>query len=177
MSIERSEALELNHKLWNQIAPQFIAGTALPKYGAFFPTEDDLALIEDLEGKIVLELGCGSGRSLFYLKKSRNARELWGVDISPEQIRLAKELFNKENLPINLLVGSMDNDVGIPKSYFDCIVSIYGLGWTPDLPRTLSLVHDYLNPRGIFVFSWEHPVYKCLDYNKEIDGFFFQAHI
>ena len=173
MSINRTEALEYNQKLWDKIAPQFIAGTSLPKYGIFIPTEEDLKLIEDLSGKNALELGCGSGHSLLYLKRKRNAEEIWGIDISHKQIQLAAELFNREEITANLITGSMDEDVGLPKLHFDLVLSIYGMGWTPDLLRALSLVYEYLKPGGIFLFSWEHPVYKCLSYNKEIDGFVF----
>jgi SAM-dependent methyltransferase len=65
----------------------------------------------------------------------------------------------------------MDENPGLPEGHFDLVVSIYALGWTPDLGRTLALVHSYLKPGGVFLFSWEHPVYQCLDYRPEIDGY------
>ena len=49
MSIDRTEILTLNQKLWDQIATQFVAGTALPKYGSFIPTEEDLKLLEGIK--------------------------------------------------------------------------------------------------------------------------------
>lgn len=166
-SMERAEILSINQCGWNQVAPLFFGGTALPKYGPLAFTEDQLHLINDLTGKAVLELGCGSGHSLEYLRRERNAAELWGLDLSPEQIRFTRELLESKNIPANLLLGSMDENPGIPENHFDCIVSIYGLGWTPDLPRTLALVNYYLKPNGIFVFSWEHPVYHCLRYSAD----------
>ena len=167
MSIERADVLAINRRGWNQVASLFYGGTALPKYGPLAETEDDLHLIEDFKGEPVLELGCGSGHSLFYLRKNRNAGELWGLDLSQEQIRLAGEFLRANDMPAQLLLSSMDENPGIPENHFACVVSIYGLGWTPDLPRTLALVYSYLKPDGVFLFSWEHPAYRCLSYKEE----------
>ena len=173
MTIKRDQAVAINRKGWDQVAPLFYGGTALPKYGPLEDTEDHLHLIENLADKAVLELGCGSGHSLEYLYRERNATELWGLDLSPEQIRFARELLGSKNIVVNLVLGSMDENPGIPENHFDCIVSIYGLGWTPDLTRTLGLVNSYLKPKGIFVFSWEHPAYRCLAYRKELNEYCF----
>ena len=41
-------------------------------------------------------------------------------------------------------------------------LSIYGIGWTTDLGRTMSLVATWLRPGARFVASGEHPLYSCL---------------
>jgi hypothetical protein len=48
----------------------------------------------------------------------------------------------------------------------------YALGWTPDISRTLALIHSYLKPGGKLIFSWEHPVYQCLDYDPNSGKYF-----
>jgi SAM-dependent methyltransferase len=78
-----------------------------------------------------------------------------------------------ENIPARLFLSSMDENPGIPESYFDLVISIYALGWTPDLTHTLSLVYSYLKPGGRFIFSWEHPVYQCLEYDPGSGKYFF----
>jgi len=175
MSISRSDIVTINQKGWNIIAPQFYGGTALPKYGPLSVTEPELQLIENLKGKSVLELGCGSGHTLYYLWKEKRASELWGLDLSQEQLQYTQDFLAKENIPAKLFLASMDENPGIPESYFDMVVSIYALGWTPDLPCTLSLVYSYLKPGGKFVFSWEHPVYQCFDYDP-VSGKYFINH-
>src|SRR6185295_10936250 len=145
-TLKREEILTTNQKGWNKVASMFYGGTALPKYGPLAATEEELNLIHDIgEGK-VLELGCGSGHSLSYLWENKNARELWGVDFSEEQIRFASEHLHEKNIPVQLFLASMDETPGIPQNYFDLVVSIYSLGWTPDLSRTLELVDSYLKP-------------------------------
>ncbi len=173
MSISRKDILTINQKGWNIVAPQFYGGTALPRYGPLSATEPQLQLIDDLTGKSVFEIGCGSGHTLHYLWKNRHAGELWGLDLSQEQLRFTREFLDQEKIPARLFLASMDENPGIPESYFDLVVSIYSLGWTPDLPRTLSLVYSYLKPGGKFVFSWEHPVYQCLEYAAETGKYLF----
>jgi ubiquinone/menaquinone biosynthesis C-methylase UbiE len=172
-TLKREEILSINQKGWNKVAPVFYGGTALPKYGPLAQTEDELHLIPDLDGKKVFELGCGSGHSLTYLWENKNASEVWGLDLSEEQIRFTRELFEKKNIPVNLFLGSMDENPGIPENYFDLIISIYALGWTPDLQQTLALVYSYLKPGGVFIFSSEHPAYQCLEYNTDIGKYIF----
>ena len=172
MSITRNDILSINKKGWDIVAPQFYGGTALPRYGPLSVTEPELQLIDNLQGKSVLELGCGSGHTLCYLWKDKQASELWGLDLSQEQLRFTRELLEQENIPARLFLASMDENPGIPGSYFDLVVSIYSLGWTPNLPRTLSLVYSYLKPGGKFIFSWEHPVYQCFDYDPNSGKYF-----
>ncbi len=172
-TLKREEILSINQEGWNKVAPLFYGGTALPNYGPLAETEDELHLISDLEGKMALELGCGSGHSLAYLWENKNAEELWGLDFSEEQIRFTKELLDKKSIPANLFLSSMDDSPGIPENYFDLVIAIYALGWTPDLHQTLALVYSYLKPGGMFIFSWEHPVYQCLEYNTDIGKYIF----
>ena len=173
-TLQREEIVAVNQKGWNQVAPIFYGGTALPRYGPLAQTEDELNLIPDLSGKSVLELGCGSGHSLAYLRESRNASYLWGLDLSETQICFTKKLLCEKNIPAKLFLASMDENPGIPENYFDLVVSIYALGWTPDLPHTLALVSSYLKPGGVFIFSWEHPVYQCLEYDAGMGKYVFE---
>lgn len=172
--LKREEILSINHKGWNEVAPLFHSGTALPKYGPMAATEDELNLIPDLHGKKVLELGCGSGHTLAYLWETKNVSELWGLDFSEEQISFTKEFLAGKKIPVKLFLASMDEDPGISRNYFDLVVSIYSLGWTPDLSRTLVLVNSYLKPGGVFIFSWEHPVYQSLNYEANIGKYVFE---
>lgn len=157
------DILDINRAGWDTVAPLFCGGTALPRYGPLAPTEDELGLLGDLAGARVLELGCGSGHSLVYCA-SRGAAELWGVDLSPAQIELARSTLGASGLDGHLVCSPMEVQPGLPEGVFDLVLSIYALGWTTDLNRTLSLVAAYLRPGGRLVFSWEHPVYSCLVY-------------
>src|SRR5262245_61570373 len=162
--IATEEVLSINRAGWNQVAPKFHGGTALPEYGPLAPTEDSLRLLDIEPDACVLELGCGSGHSLLYLAR-RGARELWGLDLSPVQLAFANETLQPFSSRVRLIESPMEVDAGIPAAHFDLVFSIYGLGWTTDLAATMRLVARYLRPGGCFLVSGEHPVYSCLEWN------------
>ena len=162
--IEAERILATNRAGWNHVAPMFHGGTALPEYGPLAPTENEIGLLDAKPDLCALELGCGSGHSLRYLAE-RGASELWGIDLSPVQIAFAEETLRPFAACVRLIESPMEVDPGIPPDYFDLVFSIYGLGWTTDLPATMALVARYLRPGGCFIVSGEHPVYSCLEWN------------
>lgn len=162
--IEPEHALSTNRAGWDRVASSFHGGSALPEYGPLAPTEDTLRLLELASDARVLELGCGSGHSLLYLAK-RGARELWGVDLSPVQMAFAEETLRAFAPRCHLFESPMEVNPGIPSDYFDLVFSLWGLGWTTDLPATLRLAADYLRPGGCFLVSGEHPAYSCLEWD------------
>jgi SAM-dependent methyltransferase len=104
-----------------------------------------------------------SGHSLRYL--AERARELWGLDLSPVQVAFAKETLREYASRSRLFESPMEVNPGIPSDYFDLVLSLWGLGWTVDLPATMALVAKYLRPGGCFLLSGEHPAYGCIEFN------------
>ncbi|MEI4614493.1 methyltransferase domain-containing protein [Bacillus cereus] len=86
-------------------------------------------------------------------------------DLSSTQIEIANKTLKEWNP--KLVCGAMEEEGDIPKGYFDIVYSIYALGWTLDLRKTLELIYSYVKPGGSFIFSWEHPVYSNLQYGTE----------
>lgn len=155
----KSDVLLANQKSWNQAASRFYGRNPLPEYGPLAPKEDELNLLGNVTGHKVLEIGCGSGHSLLYMDQ-RQAVELWGLDLSSAQIESATKLLANCQAPVHLFESPMEHDPGLPHGYFDLVYSVFALGWTVDLLQTLSQVHRYLKPGGVFVFSWEHPLHN-----------------
>ncbi|WP_163099757.1 class I SAM-dependent methyltransferase [Peribacillus alkalitolerans] len=150
------DILKQNKKSWDIVANHFNGKDALPSYGPFTQTEEELRLFEEMTNKKVLDIGCGSGHSLLYMAE-KGAGELWGVDLSETQIKTAKNTLR--DLETHLFCAPMEEDIGLPNLYFDVVYSIYAIGWTTDLSSTFKLIHSYLKPGGYFVFSWDHPLY------------------
>ena len=161
-----AEHLEVNHHGWTELTKSDWRGTFLPNYGPYLPTEDQLHLLGDVRGKAVLEIGCGCGESLSWMKE-QGAGELWGLDISGDRIVKAEKLLADSDLEGKLFVSPMEIDPGIPHRHFDLVYSIYGLGWATDLDKTIKLIGEYLKPGGRFIFSWDNPLMQCLD---SVDG-------
>lgn len=67
----------------------------------------------------------------------------------------------------NLICAPMESEGGIPKQYFDYVYSVYAIGWTTDLNQTFCNISSYLKKDGIFIFSWSHPIHKCVSVENE----------
>ena len=155
------EIIETNKDYWNANADLWFGTTALPEYGVYFATEDDLHLFGDVSGKKMLEICCGSGHSLKY-HADRGAQELWGLDLSQHQLDHAKSYLAENGYKANLICSPMETMQGIPEEYFDYVYSIYGIGWTTDLQGTFNKIASYLKKDGIFIFSWHHTLHYCV---------------
>lgn len=155
-----NDTLLINKKSWDEVAPRFYGRTALPEYGPFAPEETELKLFGNVNGKKILEIGCGSGHSLKYMNDN-GAAELWGLDLSHSQISAAEDLL--KDTRVKLFQSPMELNPGLPQSYFDVVYSIFALGWTTNLGQTLKKVHEYLKPGGVFIFSWEHPLFSRIE--------------
>ena len=162
--MENDEIIENNRNYWNNHADLWFGTTALPEFGVRFPTEDDLHLFGDVSGKTMLEICCGSGHSLVY-NAERGAKELWGVDISQKQLDNAAKLLSEKGYAANLICAKMEDELDVPKEYFDYVYSIYGIGWSTNLQRTFDNIASYLKKDGIFIFSWHHTLNYCIGWS------------
>jgi len=80
-------------KSWNAISPHYQEAHKIPTdfvhYGPHCPNEDQLQLIGDVQGKQVLEIGCGGGQcSIAFAKRGASVT---GLDLSDAQIAFAQE--------------------------------------------------------------------------------------
>jgi len=158
--LNKHSVYETNSLYWNSRGNDFLEAIVLPLYGAF-TSEEKYQLFGDVSGKKLLEIGCGNGQSLKY-QGDRSAAELWGMDISENQIEKAKQHLSENGLSATLICSPMEEECAIPVQYFDFVYSIYAIGWTTDLEGTFSRIASYLKKDGIFIFSWSHPIHKCI---------------
>lgn len=99
----------------------------------------------------LLDLGCGYGKDLEYFKKQGS--EVYGIDISSEMIKLARE-----RVPCaHLARGSFDN-LPYPENHFDFIFSRYALQHSHNLEGTFKEAHRVLRQGGDLVFLVTHPM-------------------
>ncbi|SFB04511.1 Methyltransferase domain-containing protein [Cohnella sp. OV330] len=151
---------ETNTLFWDTEGNDILGAISLPLYGAFI-SEEVCQLFGDVSGRKVLEIGCGSGQSLQYLGE-RQASELWGIDLSENQIEKTRQHLTGHGLSATLICSPMEEECGIPEDYFDYVYSIYAIGWTTDLEGTFRRIATYLKKDGVFIFSWSHPIHKCV---------------
>lgn len=115
------------------------------------------SLLPDLEGKKVLDLGCGSGeRCIDYLKKG--AASVTGVDISEKMLAIAEAENNDPR--ITYLKMPME-EIGAIDDEFDVVISSLAFHYVEDFGGVVANVYRLLRDGGIFLFSQEHPLATC----------------
>ena len=160
VDMDKKSIHKTNSIFWDTKGNDILGATALPFYGSFV-SEEKCQLFGDVSGKKMLEIGCGTGHSLQY-QGERNASELWAVDISEKQIEKAKQHLTASGLSAKFICSPMEDECGLPTDYFDFVYSVYAIGWTTDLEGTFCRIASYLKKDGVFIFSWSHPIHKCV---------------
>jgi SAM-dependent methyltransferase len=106
-------------------------------------------LPENLGGKDVIELGCGTAYICAWLAR-RGARVV-GVDVSDAQLATARRLQHQYRLDFPLLHGNAEA-VPYPDSSFDFAISEYGVCLWADPERWVPEAARLLRPGGRLVF-------------------------
>lgn len=154
------EFIEINKDGWDFLSSRegSFSNISLPEYGPFMEDEEKLQLFKNVLGKKVLELGCATGKSLQYLL-SKGAKEVWGLDISKNQINKAEK-----NIPeAKLFVSTMEENPGLPENYFDYVLILYSIGYSSDISKTIKQASHYLKKWGQLIICWTHPFFNCLE--------------
>lgn len=115
------------------------------------------AMLPELAGKRVLDLGCGYGWHCRYALE-RGAREVVGVDISQRMLEQARCRTISERC--RYLHMAME-DIDFPEACFDVVISSLALHYVRDYADVLRRVAVCLKSGGDFVFSVEHPVFTA----------------
>jgi ubiquinone/menaquinone biosynthesis C-methylase UbiE len=115
------------------------------------------AMLPDLRGLKVLDLGCGFGWFCRWARE-RGASEVEGIDVSEKM--LARARAETRDPAITYARADMERLELEPVS-FDLIYSSLALHYVEHLRELLAQVHRGLVPGGWLVFSAEHPVFTA----------------
>ena len=115
------------------------------------------ALLPDLRGRRVLDLGCGFGWFCRWAR-AQGASHVEGIDVS--QKMLARARAATSDAAIVYTRADMER-LALPAAAFDLVYSSLALHYIADLEWLLSEVQQALVPGGSLVFSVEHPIYTA----------------
>ncbi len=108
---------------------------------------------------LVLDLGCGTGNITLALEE--RGCDMIGIDSSEEMLAIAaeKSYGAEERRKVLLLRQDMcDFELyGTVRAAVSCLDSLNYLTDTNALRRCFSLVHNYLDPDGLFIFDMNTP--------------------
>lgn len=110
-----------------------------------------------LEGKSVLDLGCGYGWHCRYAVE-QGASEALGIDLSQRMLREA-ETRNADPRITYRRCGIEAYEY--PEKRWDCVVSNLALHYIAHLDGVFVRVFQTLKPGGVFLMNIEHPVFTA----------------
>jgi ubiquinone/menaquinone biosynthesis C-methylase UbiE len=114
--------------------------------------------LDDLEGKSILEMGCGRGGVLMdFLRFGANPNRLAGIDLISERLQDAHN-----NLPLSLMANADGQHLPFSKDYFDLILQFTALSSVLDKKIRLNMATDILHvlkPGGFILWYdfWLNP--------------------
>ena len=119
-------------------------------WGKWSAPERELRVLPELEGKDVIELGCGTAYFGAWIKRA-GARRVVGVDVTPAQLETARRLDAEFGLGLELLEENAEA-TSLPNASFDLVLSEYGAAIWCDPALWIAEAARLLRPGGELVF-------------------------
>ena len=111
------------------------------------------SLLPNLEGKTVLDLGCGFGEHCKEYARLK-AKSVIGIDISSKMLEVARRVNADERIVYKEMAIE---DIGELDMKFDLVVSSLAFHYVSDFNKVVKEIYKLLNENGCLIFSQEHP--------------------
>ncbi|WP_320172710.1 class I SAM-dependent methyltransferase [Maridesulfovibrio sp.] len=160
----------MNNKLYHDYASEYSEAIKQNIYNALFERPSLQAMLPDIKGKTVLDLGCASGEHSKHL--ASKGAYVTAVDISQAMI----DLIQKQNQS-SLKAYAQDISKGLPNEQdksFDVVISGLTIHYIKDLNPLFSDISRVLKQNGQFIFSTHHPV---IDFKSSVSGNYFEKEL
>lgn len=115
------------------------------------------SMLPNLNGKKVLDLGCGFGE---HCKQyiANGAIKVIGIDISEKMLAVARKENNDSKITyINMPI----EDIAQLNEQFDVIISSLAFHYIEDFSGVVKNIYELLCEDGTFIFSQENPLCTC----------------
>ena len=115
---------------------------------------DEIVKNTNLEGKSILDIGCGCGGAAFHLIKKYKAKSVEGIDPERLVIETAHKLAKKNNLSeLATFKQIKPGPLKYADGSFDVVFSKEAFLHIPDKKALLENVHRILKPGGLIIVS------------------------
>ncbi len=122
-------------------------------YNSFVIYYEKIFSLNNIKPSLVLDLGCGTGN--ITIPMAKKGYDMIGVDLSANMLDIAANKSRDAELDILLLNQDM-TDFELYGTVDAAICALDGVNYLTDdgdLDKLFALIHNYLNPGGIFIFD------------------------
>ncbi len=122
----------------------------------------------NLNKKVIIDAGCGSGYSSQLINENFTPRRLIAFDYMPEQIELAKMRNEKKNLNINFFEGDIRN-INESSESIDGVFIFGVIHHITDWQNALKEVYRVLKPNGVLLIEEPHHQFEFDELETEME--------
>ena len=138
---------------YDSFAAEYEEHAVTAPYNALYDRPATLDLIGDVEGRRVLDAGCGPG--IYVAELAERGAEVLGCDASPRMVELAR---SRVGDTVDLRVHSLEEPFQwVDDRSIDVVVNALVYHYINDRIGFLGEVHRMLRPDGALVVSTHHP--------------------
>lgn len=142
--------MKANH--YDNFAERYAAENDSSLLNAYYERPAMLALAGDVDGRRILDAGCGSGPLSAAL--SARGAAVTGFDASPAMLELARQ---RLGAAADLHVADLGGPLPFPDNSFDDVVCSLVLHYLEDWSAPLEDLRRVLKPGGRLILSVNHP--------------------
>lgn len=117
-------------------------------------TDYCISLLDPLENKEVIEIGCGNGVQSIYIYQNFKPSKITGIDLSEANIEIAESEKKRVKADkVSFIVDDAQNMQHIPSESVDVVLNIESAFHYPDKTAFLKEIHRILKPGGQFLIA------------------------
>ena len=118
------------------------------------------AILPDLTGKRVVDLGCGFGWFTRWARDNGRAQSVLALDVSEKMLERARS--DTTDTAIEYRIQDLEV-LELPEASFDFAYSALAFHYIEDFARLVRVIYNSLTPDSHFVFEIEHPIYMAAE--------------
>ena len=143
-------------KAYDALAEAYAERIDTKPHNAYYERPATLSLLPEVNGKRILDAGCGPGVYAEWLVL--HGADVVAMDANTKMVALAKQRLGEK---VQVLQANLESPLDfLAEASFDVVVSALVMDYVKDWEPVLCEFHRVLKPGGCLVFSMEHPYMK-----------------